>query len=404
MGCFTPQRTINLTSSVSENDTSDITPEKTPTATKNPPVSEVCLINPAIPKPVGNQQPRRVAYYGEFGFDLVTVLPHVYWLHLNGLLLGTQGPKGSAELYSSFTPKHIVDSAPRDGYKNAEDGGATGWARNPGWCPRYDISEWSPPPLRAQYKNLLDFSFFTKPLFVILNKYHVEWWETPINALPIAGLDALIWLLQQTYQIVYINGNTIRPTEMSGQEFATESYDFQDSPHLSLNDYRRCEDLLVKKYPSVVRLQDLLRRFPNNTYNEVQLAVLANAERFLSVQGGPAVIASYWGGVNFVFSQDSGPGGEDDTHSYTTLFPMLSSAVVIPGKFPFLVETILQFVEQDRRQAHEAANCSAPFQPRYLHFSDFLNGAPGGKKLGETCTYKVADKFHGPNLQPVANL
>ena len=52
------------------------------------------------------------SYNQEFGYELLSAIPHAYDLYLKGKLTQTISGKGSEPLYY-FSPKHITNKEPR---------------------------------------------------------------------------------------------------------------------------------------------------------------------------------------------------------------------------------------------------------------------------------------------------
>ena len=57
--------------------------------------------------------------------------------------------------------------------------------------------------------------------------------------------------------------------------------------------------------------------------------VYANCSRFISVHGGTAALASYFGGINIIFSRS---GLEHLFNEFATIFPKLSNATILHAK------------------------------------------------------------------------
>jgi hypothetical protein len=85
---------------------------------------------------------------------------------------------------------------------------------------------------------------------------------------------------------------------------------------------------LRKEFPDLVLLEDLMARpeAPSGDLNALQLMVYANCERFISIHGGTATLASYFGGVNIILSAK---GHEHYFGEFKTIYPKLSNARII---------------------------------------------------------------------------
>ncbi len=90
-------------------------------------------------------------------------------------------------------------------------------------------------------------------------------------------------------------------------------------------------DWLKKTYPNVILLEDLYKenKAQAENYNHLQLLVYANANHFISIHGGTASLASYFGGINLIYSKK---GPEHYFGCFHKLFPRLSGAKILHAK------------------------------------------------------------------------
>jgi hypothetical protein len=220
----------------------------------------------------------------EFAYELLSALPYAYSLHLKDRLEKTISAYDTSCLYF-FSPNHTEKECERS-WNNMP----VAWQLN---IPNINIHkkelDWEnfvPPPLKQHYqKNSIKFQ---KETLVIFNRYNYEWYEPPINFLDLKTLSTLFDLLQDEYQIIYIN--------IKGHP---KYYD-KDTPALDLGD-----EELIKKYPKVLSINNILSEYPNLTYNEVQCKIFANCEKYISSNGGQLVLSAYFGGENIIFSKKS---------------------------------------------------------------------------------------------------
>jgi len=143
--------------------------------------------------------------------------------------------------------------------------------------------EWYAPPLKAWYMNS-EFVYGReddtyKPILVIANKYNIEWLRGPVNYLDIPTICTIIEQFQDTHQIFY---NRYVPEQLS-----------DDQQRMDLGEH----DFIRSEYPDVKFIMEL----PGN-FNLNQLRVYANCEKFVSVQGGNSILASYFGGENVIYA------------------------------------------------------------------------------------------------------
>ena len=247
-----------------------------------------------------------IFFSGEFAPELQFALPFAYWHYKNGTLKSTHSSKYTKELYF-FSPEHHEDFEERtnEGNYNFE-------------VPRilyshdYNMHKWLPVPLKAQYKN--EVYKYDKPILIIANRYNMEWDGPPISFYDIPALEFMISNLKRDYTIIY---NRPRP-----EHITTDNSDTYD-----LNEF----DWLAREHPEVILMEDLFRENKGraNNFNHLQLMVYANASKFISVHGGTATLASYFGGVNLIISKQ---GPEHHFNCYHTLYPKFSGAKILHAK------------------------------------------------------------------------
>jgi hypothetical protein len=255
-----------------------------------------------------SKQPYKVVeYHGEFQQELLFVLPFAYWHHLNGTLLSTASCRNTRELYF-FSPIHEEKFEEREWESNDESYEIPNMTH----CNSFDYRKWSAVPLKSTYRNEL--FVYEKPILIIANKFNIEWGQPPINYFSIELLDKIITALSYKYQIVYN-----RPS--------ASSIVLDNSEILELNEYA----WLREHHPEVVLVEDLYQQHQHsvNNFNHLQLLVYANATAFISVHGGTATLASYFGGKNIIFSKR---GVEHALNEFATIFPKLSGAEIYHAK------------------------------------------------------------------------
>ncbi len=246
------------------------------------------------------KQYKVISFQGEFAPELQFVLPFAYWHFKNGTLRQTRSSKFTSELYF-FSPDHreVFEQRLPEANYNFE-------------VPRvlyshdYDMSKWEPVPLKDRYKNPV--YVFEKPLLIIANRYNTEWDGPPISFIGLALLDDIINRVKDRFTIVY---NRPHAANITGDNSAI--YD--------LNEY----DWLRKAHPDVILMNDLFAENKGGArnFNHLQLMIYANADHFISVHGGTAALASYFGGTNIILSKK---GPEHYFDCYNKLYPKLSGA------------------------------------------------------------------------------
>jgi hypothetical protein len=99
---------------------------------------------------------------------------------------------------------------------------------------------------------------------------------------------------------------------------------------------------LEREHPEVILMENLYKENKSkiNNFNHLQLMVYANANHFISVHGGTAALASYFGGMNLIISKK---GPEHHFNCFNTLFPKLSGAKIFHAKTD---EDVRQYIQQ----------------------------------------------------------
>jgi hypothetical protein len=210
----------------------------------------------------------------EFGYELISVVPYAYYHYLNGNLEGTVSGNDTGSLYY-FSPNHKINKEQRDYHNIAKVKYPNAWIHKP----YLDKKEFAIPDYKKQFAN--DKFKFDKETVIICNRYNTEWGYKPINYFSLDTLKELFELLQDKYQVVYIN--------VDGRE---ELYD--NAPPEPLGDWE-----LLKQYPKIINFHDLVEE----SFNETQLKVFANCSKFVTMNGGHAILASYFRGENIVMSK-----------------------------------------------------------------------------------------------------
>jgi SepF-like predicted cell division protein (DUF552 family) len=208
----------------------------------------------------------------EFGYELISVIPYAYYHRSK--LKGTVSGNDSAPLYY-FSPDHKINTEERK-FENIKHVKCPNtWIHKP----YLDKKQFKIPPYKEHFAN--DEFKFEKETVVICNRANIEWNYKMINYFDVDTLRQLFDLLKDQYQIVYIN-----------VEGRRELYDGIEPE--SIGDFE-----LLKEYPEVINFHDLIK----DSWNETQLKVFANCEKFITMNGGHSILASYFGGENIVMSK-----------------------------------------------------------------------------------------------------
>ena len=225
----------------------------------------------------------------EFGYELISALPYAYYLYSEGLLKGSESAVDTKCLYY-FSPNHKENDNPRSFFNTPKANK----------IPNIDIhkpylnkDEFLPPPLKKHYAN--DRFKFKKETIVICNRINKEWNKEPINFFDVPTLRKLFKKLQRKYQIIYIN--------IEGQQAL-----YDNAPPISIGDY----DLIKKEFSkSVINIHDLHEKNTDLSFNELQLMIFANCQKFITMNGGHSILCSYFGGENIIMSKYGKPQAKE---------------------------------------------------------------------------------------------
>lgn len=256
-------------------------------------------------------------YFGEFAFELLAVVPYAYWLHRTSRLRITQSSADTKCLYY-FSPDHQEVSSRRSYIPVTEyPNGATSAARFDvhAFPTQLDITKWVPPPYKSIYRNT---TFkWSKELCIVCNKFTPEpsaRFHRAVNFISVADLLPLLQILTPHFQVVYV-----RP---QASDIVNDHQPIQD-----FGDFQAIES----HFPEVLTIQQLHVIHPELTFNELQMRLFANSERFISVLGGSSYLASYFGGTNIVYARQ---GWEVNCDAYARWFHLFSGARVLRAGNP----------------------------------------------------------------------
>lgn len=243
---------------------------------------------------------REIACECEFGPELKYYLPYAYWHHLNGTLKRTVSFAGTRPFYF-FSPDHVERAGERKYFldpdiPNSEDHNFS-----------YTYRRWARVPLKETYRNVLNFGFDKKkPLVIISNKYNREWGVEPINFLSREILGRIVQRLIPHYTIVYNRpGDGLIVVDHNEVQALKE------------------KNFLKERFPQVLFAEEIFAQKNQEVtgFNHLQLCLYAQCERFISVQGGNSVLASYFGGTNLVYQRQ---GNEIFFEELNTIYPRLA--------------------------------------------------------------------------------
>jgi hypothetical protein len=258
-----------------------------------------------------------ISFEGEFAPELQFALPFAYWHYKNGTLKATRSSKYTSELYF-FSPDHkeVFDKRTNEGNYNFE-------------MPRilyshnYNMRKWLPVPLKQQYQN--DIFVYENPVLIVANRYNMEWNGPPISFFDIPTLQFIFENLQAKFTIIY---NRPAPKNITADN--SDVYDLNEFEWIKTN------------YPQVILMEELYEEHKAKvkSFNHLQLMVYANANAFISIHGGTATLASYFGGINVILSKQ---GPEHYFNCYQKLYPKFSGTKIFHAKTN---EELKAFIEE----------------------------------------------------------
>ena len=242
----------------------------------------------------------------EFASELVCVIPYAYWLHQNNQLEKVITSKGMKPFYyfcNDVEEKFIyrtfdintngLSDVPNDwihhsagqaygNYNEQQQAEANGVL---------DYSQWTPPPYKNHF-GFWDEFIDLKPYVVISNNYNIEYGNDITEMRRYFNLNALsnmfYYLQEAGYNVVYKRPNN---TEFAPDqnEIATlqGGHEFQEvTQEGKMSDYDLCG-----YYDNVYNLND----FDMDDYNEFQMKCFANADGFITTNGGGGILTCYFG-------------------------------------------------------------------------------------------------------------
>ncbi|REA57058.1 hypothetical protein DSL64_24920 [Dyadobacter luteus] len=249
---------------------------------------------------------KELSFDGEFAPELQFALPFAYWHYKNGTLKSTKSSKYTKEMYF-FSDNHeeYFSTRTNAGNYNFEMPRVL-------YSHNYNMEKWLPVPLKAEYRN--DVYVYDKPILIIANRYNMEWDGPPVSFFSVELLGFMLDKLKEKYTIIY---NRPRP-----QNITMDNSDIYD-----LDEF----NWLEKEYPEVVLMEDLFteNKAGARNFNHLQMMVYANADKFISIHGGTATLASYFGGTNLILSKK---GPEHHFKCFEKLYPQFSGADILHAK------------------------------------------------------------------------
>lgn len=288
----------------------------------------------------------KLSIYPEFGVELTLAIPFAYWLYENNMLDTVITSKGMSPFYyfcKDVREEHEGRSL--DNYAALENVPNKYMHQNsfPLIGKHYqdlteeekyqvngvlDYSQWKCPPYKEYYKNN-EFIFNKKTVF-ITNKFNMEHGHEPLGYFNIKCLyDIFDYLREKDYTVIYK-----RPTNLEkgitkdGNEYNSIISGYHDiKAHVEnvgeITDFQLC-----KYFDNVILFDDLIKN-SKYSYNETQLKIMVNCDKFISVCGGNAILSSLFG-KDVIIYVHTGKELRPNYFGPNSYFRKLSNANIMP--------------------------------------------------------------------------
>jgi hypothetical protein len=280
----------------------------------------------------------------EFGYELACSIPYAYYLQQKNKLEKVITCKGMKPFYffcenveERYTTRNIdngsngVQNLPNkwihhnSSILNKEPGQSLTPEEQIFINGQLDYSEWISPSYSEYYKNneyTLD-----NPFVVISNKLTMDHGEKPRAYFDIQTLYEIFnYFKDKNYDVVYKRPKTEFPIDINEATTIYHKYDIVSNVEGIgvIDDFE-----LTEYYDNVHLLSSFYKSQEPAHINEVQLKLFSNAEGFMSIAGGNAMLCSLFGKPNIIYITTSGElrEGYFDENSY---YRKLSGAELYP--------------------------------------------------------------------------
>jgi hypothetical protein len=261
-------------------------------------MNERLLTRPQVPFRLAAELPLRLEFTGEFGAEINSFVPFIYWLHQAGLMNDRciRTYCGMRPFYFFLSPEKVQEVNASRRFLFPEE--------RPPWLPtRNDhLSRRSPFLMFPDYRGHFRDGMFdlNQPILVVHNKVTLEWGQKPINVLSLTLLDRLFSALQDHFHIVYV-----RPGLLGNPA----GYSRDHQPDLPFGDLE-----LLHAHRQVEIFDEIAAALAHHIpYNETKLRLYAHSNFHITVQGGNAHLLSLFsGGMVAILHR----AGQETRHSY----------------------------------------------------------------------------------------
>lgn len=238
-------------------------------------------------------------YIGEYGIEVSTFIPYIYYLKINNKLnFKIKIYDGMKSYYYFLDEEDII-------YKNEK----RYWIRP-------EFRKFLPIDLQNEDKIFSDLNYklpiyfkppnfyeyykkykikFSKPFIIINNKYNSEWGENPRNYFDINELEYIINIFKNEYILIYIRSNDLK----------LHGYSYDHNEEESFHLYEK--ELIKKNYSqNVILYEDLLENYKNDyDFNTLKCILLANSVASISTIGGFNFFNSYFPHIHLIYRKNT---------------------------------------------------------------------------------------------------
>ena len=238
--------------------------------------------------------------FNEFTWDMVRTLPKAYFQkNIDKSIKLFVKPNLSSVYY--FTDK--VEE--KNLFSTDDDSKTYSYHR-----PDFTKMDWFPPPIKKDFGGYFNFE---KPSLIIQNKYTMEFsYEGIFNFFDLEFLDTFFREFKNKYQIIYIRP---KPNQKNYYEDMNSIMPFQDY------------ELIKNHHPEVKTIYDFIDDEPD--FNILQFKLHSTSEKHLSVSGGNACLASYFGGDLVIFDSPQGKGAGRGIWKTDSWLNLLSGSKIV---------------------------------------------------------------------------
>lgn len=284
----------------------------------------------------------------EFGVELALAVPYAYWLHEHGQLETVITSKGMKPFY--YFCNDVREEYSHRTIDNAEAGLnelPNNWIHGdtkagtvltkPGVL---DYSKWKLPP----YKDYYGTGGHKRPTVFLTNIYN-----HPDNSdvrhyhhFSIQSLYEIFSVLKgKGYDVIYKRERNINK-EITFDQNEVNATHMQNDIVADVDEYGVMTDFdLTNHFDNVYLFEDKVKESPLN-YNEVQLKILANCDKYISVCGGNGILSSCFGGITIIYVTQ-GRELRPNYFSEEGYFHQLSKAKILP---------VIDLVEDIKKRGH----------------------------------------------------